>query len=179
MAGMTVMGFGLGYVAVAWVSVATSFAENERLQWRLPLVLACVGPLGLLVGIYFVPETLRVIQHLHRDPEHPENASAQAEFIQIRAQVEKDKEQNSSCVLMFTKPSWRKRSLLALFVMFASQGTGVNGVANHEVRIFRTLGLKRVMPLLVYAIYARYWYNCRFYGLFVSRRTSSDRGDFS
>lgn len=66
------MGFGLGYVAyvsvrfdndsplifvlrVAWVSVASYYAKNETLAWRLPLALACVGPLGLLAGIYFVP----------------------------------------------------------------------------------------------------------------------------
>ncbi|OQV04558.1 hypothetical protein CLAIMM_09418 [Cladophialophora immunda] len=167
MSGMTVMGFGIGYVAVAWVSVATYFAKNETLQWRLPLALACVGPLGLLVGIYFVPESprylcwigrheeaLQVIQRLHRDPKDPENSSAQAEFIQIRAQVEKDKEQKSGYVRMFTKPSWRKRSLLVLFIMFASQATGVNGIANYLVRIFGTLGLKGVMPLLVYGIYS-------------------------
>ncbi|OAL40692.1 hypothetical protein AYO20_00428 [Fonsecaea nubica] len=166
MSGMTVMGFGIGYVAVAWVSVATYYAENATLQWRLPLALACVGPLGLLVGIYFVPESprylcwrgrheeaLQVIQRLHRDPDDPTNSSAQAEFIQIRAQVEKDKEQKSGYVRMFTKPSWRKRSLLVLFIMFASQATGVNGIANYLVRIFGTLGLEGVMPLLVYAAF--------------------------
>ncbi|OAL29224.1 hypothetical protein AYO22_02118 [Fonsecaea multimorphosa] len=157
MSGMTVMGFGLGYVAVAWVSVATYFAKNETLQWRLPLALACVGPLGLLLGIYFVPgrheEALQVIQRLHRDPSDPEDSSAQAEFIQIRAQVEKDKEQKSGYVRMFTKPSWRKRSLLVLFLMFGSQATGVNGIVNYLVRIFGTLGLKGVMPLLIYAVY--------------------------
>ena len=41
--------------SVAWVSVATYFAKNESLQWRLPLALACIGPLGLLCGIWFVP----------------------------------------------------------------------------------------------------------------------------
>jgi hypothetical protein len=25
------------------------------MQWRLPLALACVGPLGLLAGIAFIP----------------------------------------------------------------------------------------------------------------------------
>ncbi|EXJ68554.1 uncharacterized protein A1O5_08347 [Cladophialophora psammophila CBS 110553] len=167
MSGMTVMGFGLGYVAVAWVSVATYFAKNATLQWRLPLALSCVGPLGLLVGIYFVPESprylcwigrheaaLEAIQRLHRDVDDPENSAAKAEFMQIRAQVEKDKEEKSGYVRMFTKPSWRKRSFLVLFIMFASQATGVNGIANYLVLIFGTLGLKGVMPLLVYAIYS-------------------------
>ncbi|KAJ9609896.1 hypothetical protein H2200_006225 [Cladophialophora chaetospira] len=167
MTGMTVMGFGLGYCAVAWVSVGTYFAENETLQWRLPLALACLGPLGLLIGIWFVPESprylcwvgrheeaLQVIQRLHRDPSDSEDSAAQAEFMQIQAQVEKDKEQKSGYIQMFTKPSWRKRSLLVLFLMFASQATGVNGIANYLVVIFGTLGLTGVMPILVYAVYA-------------------------
>lgn len=67
------MGFGLGYVAqvssnlawvllthhsVAWVSVGTYYATNLTLQWRLPLALATVGPLGLLIGLPFVPGEL-------------------------------------------------------------------------------------------------------------------------
>ena len=61
---------------------------------------------------------LQVIQRLHRDPTDPEDTAAQAEFMQIQAQVEKDKEQKSGYIQMFTKPSWRKRSLLVLFIMY-------------------------------------------------------------
>ena len=62
---------------------------------------------------------LEVIQRLHRDPTDPGDSAAQAEFMQIQAQVEKDKEQKSGYIQMFTKPSWRKRSLLVLFIMYA------------------------------------------------------------
>lgn len=62
-------------------------------------------------------EALQVIQRLHRDPEDPSNGAAHAEFLQIHAQVEKDKEEKSGYIRMFTKPSWRKRSLLVLFMM--------------------------------------------------------------
>jgi hypothetical protein len=62
---------------------------------------------------------LQVIRRLHRDPTDPEDSAAQAEFMQIQAQVEKDKEQKSGYIQMFTKPSWRKRSLLVLFIMYA------------------------------------------------------------
>ena len=95
-----------------------------------------------------------VIERLHRDPNDPTNAAAHAEFLQIRAQVEHDKEQKSGYIRMFTKPSWRRRSLLVLFIMFASQSTGVNGIANYLVVIFGTLNLHGVMPLVVYGIYA-------------------------
>ena len=50
--------------SVAWVSVATYYATSETLQWRLPLALACVGPLGLLAGIYFVPGQLHPVHQV-------------------------------------------------------------------------------------------------------------------
>lgn len=40
---------------VAWVSVGSFYAKNQTLQWRMPLALACVGPLLLLCGLPFVP----------------------------------------------------------------------------------------------------------------------------
>jgi hypothetical protein len=39
----------------AWISVGTYHASNLTLGWRLPLSLACVGPLALLAGLPFVP----------------------------------------------------------------------------------------------------------------------------
>lgn len=69
--GLTVMSFGMGYVmysfplcqfstltdrnSCAWISVGAYHAVNLTLGWRLPLALACVGPLGLLIGLPFIP----------------------------------------------------------------------------------------------------------------------------
>jgi len=39
----------------AWISVGTYYATDLTLSWRLPLSLACVGPLSLLSGLPFVP----------------------------------------------------------------------------------------------------------------------------
>jgi hypothetical protein len=41
----------------AWVSVGAYHATNITLQWRLPLALACFGPLALLIGLPFIPGT--------------------------------------------------------------------------------------------------------------------------
>ncbi len=40
------------------VAVGTYTSTNETLQWRLPLALACVGPMGLLISIFYVPGKL-------------------------------------------------------------------------------------------------------------------------
>ncbi|RVX66768.1 hypothetical protein B0A52_08961 [Exophiala mesophila] len=181
--GMTVMGFGVGYCVVAFVSVGTYYSTNPTLQWRLPLALAAVGPLGLLLGLPFVPESprylcwvgqaeaaLKVIERLHNDQSDPNNAAAYAEFVQIKAQVEIDKEQKSGYITMFTKPSWRRRSLLVVFIMFSSQATGVNGIANYLVVIFADLGLTGILPLLLYGIYAVVGTAAAIYACFVMDR---------
>jgi len=141
-------------------------ATNMTLQWRLPIALSCFWPLALGIGLFFVPESPRylawvnryddawsVIQKIHHDVDDPTESSARAEFTQITKQVEYDKEQKTGYVEMFRKPSWRKRSLLVMFLMFASQSTGVLGITNYSVVIYDTLGMKGQMPLVMYCIY--------------------------
>jgi MFS family permease len=70
LSGLTVFSFGVGYVmyvegsdflhmltltSCPFISVGTMHATNLALSWRLPLALACVGPLALLAGLPFVP----------------------------------------------------------------------------------------------------------------------------
>jgi len=55
---------------------------------------------------------------------------------------------------MFQKLSWRRRSLLVMFIMFTSQATGVNGIVNYLLPIIAGLGFEGVKPLLIYGVYA-------------------------
>ncbi len=57
-----------------------------------------------------------VVKRLHHDPADPDDEAARAEFTQIVRQVEFDKEMNVTFYQMFKKPSWRKRSLSAMFL---------------------------------------------------------------
>lgn len=93
-------------------------------------------------------EAWALIQRLHGDQAH-----AHAEFVQITKQVEFDKGHNHSYIAMFTKPSWRRRSLLAMGIVFAMQSCGPFGITNYIVLISQTLGLEGSMPLLIYAVY--------------------------
>lgn len=61
-------------------------------------------------------EAWAVIQRIHNDPSDPSNSFALAEFTQIVRQVEHDKEQKAGYIQMFVKPSWRRRSLLVMFL---------------------------------------------------------------
>jgi hypothetical protein len=110
--------------------VATYYATNQTLQWRLPLALAAVGPLGMLLGLPFIPgakftassdngpgidlsylesprylcwidrhdEAHRILQRLHRDPDDSSNSLAEAEFIQIKQQVQFDRQEKAGYV---------------------------------------------------------------------------------
>jgi hypothetical protein len=54
---------------------------------------------------------------LHHDPSEPSEDAARAEFTQIVRQVESDKEENAGFIQMFKKPTWRRRSLLVIFLL--------------------------------------------------------------
>ncbi|KAL2802329.1 general substrate transporter [Aspergillus granulosus] len=157
----------MGYFVCAWISVGTYYAVNETLRWRLPLALACVGPLAMIIGLPFIPESPRylalagrkdeaweVVRTIHRDPTDFEDDAARAEYTQIIRQTDYDKELGYGYVKMFTRPSWRRRSLLAMFLMFAVQSTGVLGITNFLILIFQNLGMKDAMPLVLYGVYA-------------------------
>ncbi|KAH8693584.1 general substrate transporter [Talaromyces proteolyticus] len=164
-AGLTTVSFTTGYGICAWVSVGTYYAKSPTVQWRLPLGLTCVGPALILAGLYFIPESPRyltligkndeawqVLQKIHHDPYDPEDSAAHAEHSQIVRQIAFDKELDTGWIQMLTKPSWRRRCLLAFFIQFASQSAGILGIANFITIIFSNLGMTGVMPLLLYAI---------------------------
>lgn len=98
-------------------------------------------------------EAWEIIRKIHHDPSDPDDAGARAEYTQIIKQVEFDKEESGGYIEMFTRPSWRKRSLLVFFIMFATQSTGCLGITTFQVIIYESLGLVDSMPLLMYGVY--------------------------
>ncbi|KAK5021905.1 hypothetical protein LTS07_010487 [Exophiala sideris] len=166
LSGLTTASFGAGYLVCAWVAVGTYHGKTFNVQVRLPWALAMVGPAALLLGLPFIPESPRylvfknrnpeawkVLQRIHRDPHDGDDSMAHAEYTQIVLQIEKDKEVKAGYMEMFKNPSWRRRALLAIFIQFAAQSTGILGIANYLVLIFTSLGMSGVMPLVVYAVY--------------------------
>jgi Sugar (and other) transporter len=136
-------------------------------QWRLPLALACLTPLITLAGVHWIPESPRylawvdrkeeaweVLRKLHYDHDDPDELGAHAEFQQIVLQVNYDKKQKVTYFEMFRKPSWRKRSLLTIFLLYATQCTGILGIGNFQILLYNSLGLTGWLPLLFYCMYA-------------------------
>lgn len=132
----------------------------------MPLCLCPIAPLLLVIGCYWAPESPRwliwngqkdeawpIIQRLHLDPNDSQDLAAHAEFTQIDKQVEFDKQFKNGYYEMFTIPSFRKRTLLAILVIFAVQSTGNVGVTAYLILIAQSVGLTESMPLLIYSVY--------------------------
>lgn len=127
--------------------------------------MASLAPLILAAVVWFVPESprylswvgkneeaLAVLQKLHRDPRDPtDQRVALAEFLQISQQVAYDKQHSAGYWDMLVRvPSWRRRSRIILSLFFASQSSGILGIANYSVLIYENLGMTGRMPLLMY-----------------------------
>jgi MFS family permease len=157
---------GLGTNIVGWVSLGTFYAKNKSVQWRLPLALACLAPIAMVIGAFFIPESPRwliwngrnetarqILRRLHKDGSDDTDTAADAEFTQIKRQVEIDTEMRVTYWELFRKPSHRKRTLIVIITMFAYQSTGAFGIGNYKVLIYENLGFSGGMPLLLNALY--------------------------
>jgi hypothetical protein len=126
-----------------------------------------LGPVVSLCGVYWIPESPRwlawagrkdeaweVLRKLHFDKNDPEEEALHAEFQQIVLQVDHDKEENVTFLKMFQKPSWRRRTLIAFFLLFATQCTGILGIGNFQILLYTSLHLKGFLPALFYCMYA-------------------------
>jgi hypothetical protein len=62
-------------------------------------------------------EAWKVVQTIHRGSGDHCDAAARAEYTQIIRQVHFDKELGHGYLKMFANTSWRRRSLLVMFLM--------------------------------------------------------------
>lgn len=176
---------GLGVSCVTWISFGTYYATDKTVQWRTPLALSVAGPLVQAIGIWFVPESprwlvwkdrkedaLAVIRRLHQVPgSDSRDEFAEAEFLQVCQQVAFDKQHEISYWQMFARPQWRRRTVLAMFMLFASQSTGVLGIANYKTLIFAQLGYQGSIPLLLTALYTIIGSFCAWVGAWIADHT--------
>lgn len=127
-----------GFILAGYVGVGFSYLHDVTgNQWRGPLALSCLFPLINLAVLPFVPESPRflltkgeterawqIIRDLHSREDDPSHDFATAEFFQIRKQLEIDNTLDSSWLALVIRPSYRKRLLIAVAVMFFSFSAG-------------------------------------------------------
>jgi MFS family permease len=122
-----------GYMLASWIGYGFYlYRPAGNIQWRAPLAFQVVWPTILLCGLWWMPESPRwllindrpeeadrVLRKLHTPEE------AKVEFFQIQKQMEVDRRLPSSYVSMFTKPSYRKRTLIAIATTCSVQFSGI------------------------------------------------------
>lgn len=186
----------MGYSLSAWLNFGMYFvSENgtsSSFPWRFPIAFQMIPALLLLAGSPWLPysprwlimqdridEALAVIKRLHRTKEDANDTLAASEFRQMKSQVELHRRApasssstsgSSSAFQLLKTPSNRKRAIIAFFVMFNNQFTGILVLNNYLVLLLSTLGLSGYRPLLLSAVYVLATFPGNiFCGLYVER----------
>ena len=131
----------IGYLIATYVGVGFYYYQKgSGQQWRAPLAFACLPPLITLAIIFAfkLPESPRyllangqsnqawnIVESMHRSSHDPDSSYARAEFLEMERQLELDKSLDSSWRILVTRPSYRKRALIAcaLLTFIYSSGT--------------------------------------------------------
>lgn len=128
----------VGYLAAAYVGVGFFYYQNANgQQWRAPLAIGCLFPLVNLALMPILPESPRflltkehtqrawkVVERLRRTDDSSYESSHR-EFEEMKRQIELDRTLDSSWRVLLTRPSYRKRVLIACLTlsMIYSSGT--------------------------------------------------------
>ncbi|KIX00278.1 uncharacterized protein Z518_10417 [Rhinocladiella mackenziei CBS 650.93] len=158
----------LGTILSNWIGFGFYFVNASGSQWRVPLALQCVPTLVLATGVWFVPESprwlinqdrhddaLRVLTRLHHGKNGSDNTFAHREYLQIREQHDEDERNKVTWAQMWTVPSYRRRTVVGFFIMFASQMTAtlIVSIVYNPV-LYAGLGYGTVKQLLFTGIWA-------------------------
>lgn len=126
-----------GFFLAQWIGFGC-FKVDSAFQWRFPLLLQIAPPLIMVAGSPWLPESPRwlvergrheearaVLQRL-RSGNTDENLIS-LEFNEIRDTIAAEKQVSvKSWKEMVSRPSWRKRVILAMGLQAFSQLSGVN-----------------------------------------------------
>lgn len=127
---------GVGYVLCAFIGIGFYFVSGDS-QWRGSTGLQILFPALLLATMYWLPESPRylvaqgrhdealvILRTLHAGADHSPRF-AELEFHQIRAQIERDREQKVSFLDIFRRPTMRKRAFITICLPWCMLGSGV------------------------------------------------------
>jgi len=159
---MNGMGITFGYAMASYMGLAFYYAKNPAAQWRGPLGLALVFPITILIALLFIPESPRwllmagrveeareITMRLHHVAGDPDQEYARSEFYQMQKQTEFDMTLNPSWKAMFTRPSYRKRTILAMTFAFIGQSTAVLVINNYGPTVYKALGYDTLDQLIL------------------------------
>ncbi|KAK2786538.1 hypothetical protein FQN53_006472 [Emmonsiellopsis sp. PD_33] len=121
----------------------------------------------LAFGALFLPETprwlighgkpeagLKVLIRLHSNHKHTNNELVHHEYEQIRDTIAREQQETTKSwrEILITRPSWRRRILLASGIQAFTQCSGVNVINYYGPRIYATLGFSTSNALMIIGI---------------------------
>ncbi|KAF5541830.1 major facilitator superfamily domain-containing protein [Fusarium mexicanum] len=140
--GMQGVGVVCAYIICAAFNLAFSFVHSA-IQWRLIFIVLTGFGIIHLGSLYFLPESPRwlmeqgrydeakeILVRLHKTKADPKGLLAQAEAVQIKAQVETERQLPSGFWYIFTTPHLLKRAYCSILLWVMAQGTGITAIAN-------------------------------------------------
>ncbi|KAI9694027.1 MAG: hypothetical protein M1822_003298 [Bathelium mastoideum] len=153
------VGVTSAYISCALFGLIFNFVTSE-IQWRLIfIVLAAIGVIHLF-SLRFIPESPRwlmeqgreeeartVLEYLHRTKADPSGTLAQAEIVQIKAQVEAERALPTGYWHILCTSHLRKRAFCSIMLWVMGQGTGITAIANLIPVLMGSLGFGTVMQL--------------------------------
>ncbi len=152
-AGLNGVMIGAGCAVASYIGMGFYFSSNAVAQWRAPFGIIIIIPIAMLCIMPFIPESPRylllkdrteeawkVVSKLHHVPSDPEQVFAREEFFQMTKQAEYDRQQHTTWLGLFQKPSYRKRLYLGCTLAFFGQSTAVFVIANYGTKFYETLG---------------------------------------
>ncbi|KAL1853302.1 hypothetical protein Plec18170_005298 [Paecilomyces lecythidis] len=147
------------YIICSALALGFSFVTYEY-QWRLNYIVHVAFSVLLLVSIFFLPESPRwlaeqgrfeeaaaILQRLHKTKSDPNGRIANAEMVQIKAQVELEQHLPRGYLHILKSPSLRKRFICTALVWTMGQSTGINVIATLTPTLFASLGFDTTLQL--------------------------------
>ncbi|KAI1613805.1 general substrate transporter [Exophiala viscosa] len=159
------VGLNTGYTVSAYAGVGFFYTHSAS-AWRPPIALQMVPPLIVLSGIYWIPESPRwlltrgrdqeawtIVRRLHVSLKDKDDSFAQAEFRQMKAQIEFESTLESGYLHIWKRPSYRKRAFMTVYLTFSMFTTGILVVNTYGATIYKSLGYDDAIGLQFQAGY--------------------------
>ncbi|KAI1608338.1 MFS transporter [Exophiala viscosa] len=153
----------LGYLTASWTGVGIFFYKGPA-AWRIPFAIACGPCLICLLCVWFVPESPRFLLLQGRSEEawkivsslhtwHGDDTFARLEFEQMNQQINFDRSLKGGWREMARRPSYRKRCIMAVILVFTMMNSGILVITNYGTIIYSQLGYDNKQQLFLQAGY--------------------------
>lgn len=150
------------YMITEWLGLGLYFIHGHA-NWRVLFGLQLLPTIMMIVGSFYMPRSPRWLVLTGRDDEAMQvlrkihdglgDHFYQAEYHQIKAQIDLDKQEKLGLKHIVTKPSYRKRFALVIGFFLFQQLTGIIPLQNYQVFIYQVCGFGPVMSLILVGIW--------------------------